>query len=141
MAKFKLQNLPAGFDFPITQREVRQFLQATEANFEIIEFGGLSSSESYYNQKHRILWNWACYLEAEYRESEWIFSLKISGLRVEHFQERREEIAQALLAQIRKWADAKLALPKTAPKKPCRAHAYFDLTEAPGKIAVLSEWS
>ncbi len=139
MAKFKLKNLPAGFEFPITQREVRGFLKTTAANFEIIEFGGPSLTDYY--QKYLCHRHWACYLTAEYRESEWIFSLKIGGLKPEYFRERRAEIAQALLAQIRKWAEEKLALPETAPKKPCRAHASFDLTKAPNKIAELSEWS
>lgn len=141
MPQFKFKNLPDGFEFPLSKREIREFVKTTSANFETVEFAGISSSESYYNKKRRRNSNWVCYLKAEFRNSEWVFTLTIDGLRPEHYQERREEIAQALLAQIKKWVDGKLALPETAPKKPCRAQMSFDLTKKPEEIAELSEWN
>lgn len=141
MPKFKFRNLPSGFEFPITKHEIREFVKVNSANFESIEFDGISSSESYYNKKYRGSWNWVCYLKAEFRETEWFFTLKVDGLRPEHYEERREEIAQALLKEIEKWVQGKLALPETAPKKLCRAHIYFDLTKGPQDIVELSEWN
>ncbi|RYG68776.1 hypothetical protein EON80_10990 [bacterium] len=82
--------------------------------------------------------NWVCYLKVEFRESEWVYSLEVSGVRSKRYQERRDEIAHALLAEITNWVASKSALPDMAPKKPCRAHAYFDLTRDDG-IAELSE--
>lgn len=141
MSQFKFKNLPNGFQFPLTKHEIREFIKTTSANFEMIEFGGISSSESYYNKNHRHNWNWVCYLKAEFRESEWFFRLKVNGLRPESYEERREEIAQAILTQLRKWVGGKLALPETAPKKPCRAHVHFDLTRKPEDIVKLLEWN
>jgi len=140
MAQFKFRNLHRGFEFPFTKHEIRDFVKTTSAHFEIIEFGDVSSSESHSNKKHILNWNWVCYLKAEWREGEWFFHLEVKGLRPERYQERREEIAQALLRQIKNWTNEKLALPDTAPKKSCRAHMYFDLTRKPEEIAELSEW-
>ncbi|HEY0075912.1 MAG TPA: hypothetical protein VGB77_17550 [Abditibacteriaceae bacterium] len=141
MPQFKFKNLPKGFEFALTKQEIREFIKTTQANFEVIEFGGISSSESYMNKSRRHNMNWVSYLKAEFRESQWFFRLEVNGLRPEHYQERREEIAQAILTQIKKWVDEKLALPETAPKKPCRAHIYFNLTKKPKDIVKLSEWS
>lgn len=141
MAPVKFKKLPKGFEFPLTGPEIRHFLKSTAANFEDVDFHGLSSTESYYNKSHNLNMNWVYYLKASYKESEWHFTLRVSGLRTERFKGRREEVAQAVLEQIRTWVDGKLALPETAPKKLCRANLYFDLTKKPRDIAKLTEWS
>jgi hypothetical protein len=68
------------------------------------------------------------------------FSLEVTGVRSQRYNKCRDEVARALLAEIKKWVEGKLALPETAPKKPCRAHVYFDLTRETDGIAQLSEW-
>ena len=127
--------------FPFTRHEIREFIKASIADFELVEFAGLSSSEHYYSQSFTHQSHFVCSLKAEYREPQWYFNLEVNGLRSERYEERREEVAQALLSQIKKWVDEKLILPETAPKKPCRAHIYFDLTRKPEDIAELSEWN
>ncbi len=141
MTQFNFKNLPKGFEFPFTKHEIRQYIKTTTANFESVEFDGISSSESFYNKSYLSKMHFACRLEAEYKEGEWCFKLEVNGLRPERYEGRREEIAQALLSQIKKWTNAKLVLSETAPKKPCRAHISFDLTKKPDDIADLSEWN
>ena len=141
MAQFSFKNLPDGFEFPITKREIRQFIKATPANFEKIEFAGISRSAKDYHEKHGLSWNWVCYLKADWRETEWVFTLEVNGLRPQSYAERRAEVSCAVINQIKRWAEGKLALSELAPKKSCRAHLYFDLTAEAESIATLTEWS
>lgn len=141
MTKFKVKNLPKEFEFPLTKHELRDFLKTVKANFEMIEFAGISSTESFYNKNRQNTMLWVCYLQAEYRETAWFFRLQVDGLRTERYEERREEIAQKILAQIKNWVDKKTSSSDTASKKLCRAHVYFDLTRSSDDIAKLSEWS
>ena len=141
MTQFKFKNLPNGFEFPITKHEIREFVKAAAADFELVEFEGISVSEnkkpiSLYNQSYCV-----CYLKAIHREDVWCFKLEVRGLRVERYEERRAEIAQSLVAEIQRWTVEKLNLPKTAPNKPCRASIRFDLTQPPEQISELSEWT
>jgi hypothetical protein len=141
MAQFKFKNLPKGFVFPITKHEIREFIRTSNAHFELIEFAGLSFSEQYFSRSSTLQSHSVCYLEAEYKESLWHFNLQVSGVRLERYEERRPEVAQALLSQIEKWVQSKLALSETAPKKPCRAIISFDLREKPEGMSKLSEWT
>jgi hypothetical protein len=142
VSQFKFKNLPKGFEFPFTRTEIREFVKTSPANFELVEFGGISSSEALSNERFRHLhdWNWVCSLKTEFRETEWVFWLEVTGVRSKRFQERREEVARELLAEITKWVEGKIALTVTAPKKPCRAHISFVLTPEADEIARLSEW-
>ena len=49
MTKFKVKNLPKEFEFPLTKHELRDFLKTVNANFEMIEFAGISSTKSFGN--------------------------------------------------------------------------------------------
>lgn len=138
MPQFTFKNLPDGFEFPISRREIRAFVKGSAAHFERIEFAGLSSSEGLYSnvfsQTHYV-----CYLRARWENGEWIFELEVRGLKPERYQGRRAEIVRALSKEIAKWIGAKRALPHTAPHKPCRAMVSFDLTEKSEVTATLSE--
>jgi len=49
MPQFKIKNLPTGFQFPLTQREVRLFVKTCTANFESIEFANLNEPPKWYH--------------------------------------------------------------------------------------------
>lgn len=139
MPQFNFKNLPEGFEFPISRREIRAFVKNSAARFERVEFEGLSSTESYFSRGLFNQTHYVCYLRARWQDDEWGFEMEVRALKPERYQGRRAEIARALWREIAQWIGAKRTLPQTAPRKPCRAMVSFDLTEKPEVTVTLSE--
>jgi hypothetical protein len=123
MPTFEFKNLPKGFEYPLTKREIRELVKRVDVHFQSVEFSGISMSES-----------WASWctnfhvgiLKAHRTENTWAFSLEMNGLRSERYSNHREEIALSLANQIENWVGAKLRLPPTAPEKPTQLFLGYD---------------
>jgi hypothetical protein len=128
MPTFEFKNLPKGFEYPLTKKEIREFVKGLQANFESVEFSGLSTTESLASAGMTWLTNLHLgILKARRAENIWTFSLKVNGLRSERFGNHRDEIAQTLLADVDNWVNVKLRLPPTAPEKPTELHLAYDV--------------
>ena len=129
MAQLQYTNLPKGFGYPLTKKEIREFIAKSEIEFETIEFSGLSSSEHYYSKKAHFNTHFVVYLDAKRNDIDWCFKVGIKGLKIERFENRREEIAQALLVQIENWVTHKLKLQLTASERVSRASLAINLQD------------
>ena len=129
MTQLQYTNLPKGFGYPITKKEIREFTTKAEVEFETIEFSGLSSSEHYYSKKAHSDTHFVVYLDAKRNDIDWCFKVEIKGLKIERFENRREEIAQSLLVQIENWVTSKLKLQSTASETLSRASLAINLRD------------
>ena len=100
----------------------------TVIDTEAVTFSFAGTAEGYISKAYASNTHFPVSITALPIEAGWHFTVEISGLKHERYEERREEISQELFAHIENWVCSKLALSITAPKKPSRARLNFDLT-------------
>jgi hypothetical protein len=126
MSQIKFKNLPKGFEYPFTKNEIREFIKTAEIDLENVTFWftGYCGGMMYSSNTHFVV-----NIDALSDESSWYFTIKISAMKTEGYEDRQEEIAQLLLSHVKNWIRVKLAFEANAPKKPSRAVISFNLTE------------
>ena len=129
MDQIKFKNLPKGFGYPVTKKEIRDWIKATNINAEAMTFSFTGTAEYYFSRNSTSSTHFVIDVTEVYEEAHWYFTMEIRGVKHERYEERREEISQALLSIIQNWVRGKLALSETTPKKPSRATLSFNLTE------------
>ena len=121
MTNFVFKNLPNGFSFPFTRKEIRAYIKGCKVNFSNVSFEGISSSET--NSALRAGGTsesrfWVGTVHGNRKNDEWTFSLKINGLRSENLVDIRGEVVSVLIKEIDSWVQAKLSQPLTASEQP-----------------------
>jgi len=142
----KARRLPAGFAFPITRRVLKDCLRPFSDHVDVVELGGISSSEKSLDPIGSALerWFWIGLVDATWSEGRCQFRVKIEGVRRERIETLSELIGRLIARDITQFIERTLSLGETDPARG-RAKSCFlrFILGADGQVeskSSVSEW-
>ena len=123
MTRFVFKNLPKGFSFFLSKKEVREFITNSGAKFRSVTFEGISNSEAKGSVNTGRYW--VGILSGKRNDDLWSFSLELNGLRDQNIINVRESVSELLLNEMNAWIHNKLSQPSTSSVQPNKLFLSF----------------
>ncbi len=125
VTKFKVKNVPKGFSYPFTKKDLKLGILNFGDMFRSVEFDGISSSDKHdYGTKRY----WVGIVTVSRIEGRWIFDIEIEALRNDKIRPMKESIKKIILKDISNWVDKKSLLLETSPVEPRQLFLAFTNT-------------
>jgi hypothetical protein len=122
MTKYDLKKSPKGRMYPISKKDMRNFINNLDARFDYVIYGGTADTSLSFGQ-----YFWFGELESQRVNGEWYFSLNVRCLKEDQIVPWKEHIAKITFAKIREWVEKKQSLPCTAIEKPRSLFLKFEI--------------